>query len=139
MERVTLSTHNGTHLDAPYHYFSRMNERPVPGGEPSMRIDEVPLDWCLQSGVEQDFIELPDGRVVSAAEVQVELARIGHVLKPMDIVLANTRAGRRYGEADFLDAGCGMGREATLWLVEYGIRGRILDSGGALHDAAVLA
>ena len=25
VERVTISTHNGTHLDAPYHYFSRMN------------------------------------------------------------------------------------------------------------------
>ena len=32
VERVDLSTHNGTHLDAPYHFFSRMNERLVPGG-----------------------------------------------------------------------------------------------------------
>jgi kynurenine formamidase len=51
VERVQISTHNGTHIDAPYHYFSRMNERLVPGGEPSWRIDEVPLDWCLQPGV----------------------------------------------------------------------------------------
>jgi kynurenine formamidase len=34
----------------------------------------------------------------------------------------NTRAGSRYGQPDFLDSGCGMGREATLWLVEQGIR-----------------
>ncbi|HZH47466.1 MAG TPA: cyclase family protein [Roseococcus sp.] len=122
VERVTLSTHNGTHLDAPYHYFSRMNEKLVPGGEPSWRIDEVPLDWCFQPGVKLDFSALPDGHVVSAAEVQAELARIGHTLSPLEIVLVNTRAGRRYGEADFLDSGCGMGREATLWLVEQGIR-----------------
>ena len=44
VERVRISTHNGTHLDAPYQYFSRMNERTVPGGEPSWRIDEVPLE-----------------------------------------------------------------------------------------------
>ena len=25
VERANISTHNGTHLDAPYHYFSRMN------------------------------------------------------------------------------------------------------------------
>ena len=39
VERVKLSTHNGTHLDAPYHFFPRMNERSVPGGEPSWRIE----------------------------------------------------------------------------------------------------
>src|SRR6516162_10589826 len=34
VERVNISTHNGTHLDAPYHYFSSMNHRLKPGGEP---------------------------------------------------------------------------------------------------------
>lgn len=122
VEKVTLSTHNGTHLDAPYHFFSRMNERTVPGGEPSWRIDEVPLDWCFGPGVKLDFRHLPDGHVVTAAEVEAELARIGHTLAPMEIVLVNTRAGSRYGQDDFLDSGCGMGREATLYLVERGIR-----------------
>ena len=35
VERCTISMHNGTHLDAPYHYFSSMNHRLKPGGEPS--------------------------------------------------------------------------------------------------------
>ena len=35
VEKVKLSTHNGTHLDAPYHFFPRMNERTVPGGRSS--------------------------------------------------------------------------------------------------------
>jgi Putative cyclase len=39
-ERLRISTHNGTHLDAPYHYFSTMNHALKPGGEPSWRIDE---------------------------------------------------------------------------------------------------
>jgi len=34
VERATISTHNGTHLDAPYHYFSSMNHALKPGGEP---------------------------------------------------------------------------------------------------------
>ena len=25
VERVDISTHNGTHMDAPYHFFSTMN------------------------------------------------------------------------------------------------------------------
>ena len=42
VERVNISTHNGTHMDAPYHYFSRQDERLVPGGRPSLRIERHP-------------------------------------------------------------------------------------------------
>ena len=116
-ERVAMTTHNGTHLDAPWHYHPTMN-----GGERAITIDEVPLDWCMGPGVKFDFRALPDGHVVTAAEVEAELARIGHDLSPGDIVLVNTGAGARYGTADYLSAGCGMGREATLWLAERGVR-----------------
>ena len=122
IERVNISTHNGTHLDAPYHYFSRMNERLVPGGEASWRIDEVPLDWCFQPGVKLDFRKLPDGYVATPQDIQKELARIGHTLKPLEIVLVNTAAAARYGEADYIDSGCGMGKAATLWMLEQGAR-----------------
>ena len=94
MERCTISSHNGTHVDAPYHYFSRMNEAIVPGGEPSMRIDEVPLEWLYQPGVKLDFRHLPDGYLVQPADIQAELDRIGHVLEPLE----------------------------TLWLVEQGVK-----------------
>jgi kynurenine formamidase len=122
VERVQISTHNGTHLDAPYHYFSRMNERLKPGGEPSWRIDEVPLEWCFQPGVKLDFRHLPDGYVATPGDVEAELKRIGHTLKPLEIVVVNTRAGSRYGEDDYVESGCGMGKAATLWLLERGIR-----------------
>jgi kynurenine formamidase len=122
VERVRISTHNGTHLDAPYHFFSRMNERLKPGGEPSWRIDEVPLDWCFQPAVKLDFRHLPDGYVATPADVQAELARIGHILKPLEIVVVNTAAGARYGQEDYIHRGCGVGRAATLWLLEQGVR-----------------
>ena len=32
-ERCNISTHNGTHLDAPYHFFSSMNHAVTKGGE----------------------------------------------------------------------------------------------------------
>ena len=51
-----------------------------------------------------------------------ELDRIGYTLKPLDIVLVNTAAGKAYGQPNFLDTGCGMGREATLFLLKQGIR-----------------
>ena len=122
VERVRISTHNGTHLDAPYHYFSTMNHTITPGGEPSWRIDQVPLEWCFQPAVKFDFRGFEDGYVVTPADVEAELARIGHTLAPLEIVVVNTAAGVRYGEADYVDRGCGMGKAATLWLLERGVR-----------------
>jgi len=117
IEWIRLMTHNGTHLDAPYHFHSTMNK-----GERALAIDEVPLEWCLQPGIKLDFRNFPDGHVVTAAEVEAELARIGHDLAPHEIVLVNTRAGSAYGKPDYVSAGCGMGREATLYLLERGVR-----------------
>lgn len=122
VEWVQLSTHNGTHLDAPWHHHSTMDRALVPGGRPAMTIDEVPLDWCFQPGVKLDFRHLPDGHVASAAEVEAELARIGHSLSPLEIVVVNTAAGAAYGQPDYLLKGCGLGREATLYLLERGVR-----------------
>jgi len=121
IERMTIATHNGTHLDAPWHHHSTMN-RALNGGERAMTIDEVPLDWCMNPGVKLDFRHFDDGYVVTADDVKAELDRINHDLQPLDIVVVNTSAGARYGEADYLVKGCGMGREATLYLLERGVR-----------------
>ncbi len=117
IERLRLTTHNGTHLDAPYHFSATMD-----GGKRALRIDEIDLEWCFQPGVKLDFRNLPDGAVATATDVEAELERIGHELSPLEIVLVNTRAGARAGESDYLHAGCGMGREATLYLLERGVR-----------------
>ena len=117
-ERINLVTHNGTHLDAPYHF------------QPMMTIDEVPLDWCFRPGVKLDFRKLEDGHVVTAQEVEEELDRIGHDLQPLDIVLVNTRASECYGTDEFMTAGIGMGREATIYLTERGVRITGIDAWG---------
>jgi kynurenine formamidase len=117
IEWIRLMTHNGTHLDAPYHFASTMNR-----GERAITIDEVPLEWCFQPGVKLDFRGRPDGYVVTAHDVEAELKRIGHSLRPLEIVVVNTRAGLAYGQADYVSAGAGMGREATLYLLERGVR-----------------
>jgi kynurenine formamidase len=122
IENVQMTTHNGTHLDAPYHFHPTMNHRLTPGGEPSATIDEIPLDWCFRSGVKLDFRHFENGYVATAADVEAELARIGHVLQPLDLVVVTTSAGARYGQPDYVASGCGMGREATLYLLERGVR-----------------
>src|SRR5216683_811311 len=91
-------------------------------GERSWTIDEVPLEWCLQPGVRLDFRHLPDGYVATAKDVENELKRIGHTLSPLEIVVVNTSAGAKYGRQDYVTSGCGMGYEATMYLLERGVR-----------------
>ena len=68
MERVTITTHNGTHLDAPWHFASTMD-----GGKPAWKIDQVPLEWFFSDGVKLDFRNKPDGYVCKADDVKREL------------------------------------------------------------------
>jgi kynurenine formamidase len=117
VEQVSLSTHNGTHLDAPWHYASTMDH-----GQRAIAIDEVPLEWCFQPGVKLDFRQFPDGYVATAADVEAELGRIGHRLSPLEIVVVNTSAGARFGQPDYVSSGCGMGHEATIYLLDRGVR-----------------
>jgi kynurenine formamidase len=124
-EIVTMTTHNGTHMDAPIHFQSTSID-----GKRMMSIDEVPLDWFFRPGVKLDFRKMPDGHVVTAAEVAAELQRVGHELKPFDIVLVNTRAASCIGSDEYLTAGCGMGREATLYLTSRGVRVCGIDAWG---------
>ena len=46
LEFIHLTTHSGTHLDAPFHYHPTMDR-----GAPALTIDQVPLEWCFQDGV----------------------------------------------------------------------------------------
>jgi len=117
VETVQLSTHNGTNVDAPWHYHSTMDR-----GKRSITIDEVPLDWCFQPAVKLDFRHFPNGYVVSAKDIENELTRIGHDLKPLEIVVVNTAAGAAYGKPEYVITGCGMGYEATMYLTERGVR-----------------
>jgi kynurenine formamidase len=117
VELVNLSTHNGTHLDAPYHFHSTMDNA-LGTKKPAIAIHDVPLEWCFQPGVKLDFRHFADGYVVTAADVEAELKRIGHTLKPLEIVAVNTRAGSRYGNPDYVSAG-----------LRHGLRGHDVPAG----------
>jgi kynurenine formamidase len=118
VEDVTLTTHSGSHMDAPWHYHSTTDA----GARRSPTIDEAPLDLFWRPGVKLDFRHFPDGYVATARDLEAELERIDHVLQPYDIVLVNTAASAAYGRPDYVASGCGVGREATLYLTERGVQ-----------------
>ena len=117
VERLALTAHCGTHVDAPWHYATTMN-----GGQKAATIEDLPLDWFFRPGVKLDFRQAPSGHVVTAAEIEAALKAIGHKLQPDEIVLMNTAAGAAYGTPQYLATGCGFGREATHWLCEQGVK-----------------
>lgn len=117
LEMVHLTTHSGTHLDAPYHYHPTMDQ-----GSPSLTIDEVPLDWCFSDGVLLDFSHKEDGERITKADVEAELERINYTLKPLDIVLVRTGADAFWGRPEYLVKGAGMTRDSTLYLCDQGVK-----------------
>jgi kynurenine formamidase len=117
-ERLTLSTHSGSHMDAPWHYHSTTDD----GRTAAPTIDEAPLDLFWRPGVKLDFRSFANGYVASADDIERELARIDYTLQPLDIVLVNTAAGAAYGGDNYVNSGCGIGREATLYLTERGVK-----------------
>ena len=112
-----LTTHSGTHLDAPYHYHPTMDK-----GQRALTIDEIPLEWCMNDGVLLDFRHKADGERISVADVEDELDRIGYAIKPLDIVLVRTGADAAWGTPEYLVKGAGMDRESTLFLTEKGVK-----------------
>ena len=117
LEFVHLTTHSGTHLDAPYHYHPTMDK-----GKPAITIDQVPIEWCFSDGVLLDFRHKADGERITAHDVEKELKRIDYEIKPFDIVLVQTGADAFWGTPEYLVKGAGMDRESTLYLTGKGVK-----------------
>ena len=116
-----FGTHSSTHIDAPWHYNSKI------GGEPAQTIDQLPLDWFFAPGVVIDATDREDGEVLSVADVQERLPR---ELAKRDIVLVHTGRDAFYDELDYVGRGPGVSAEATVWLYEQGVRVMGIDAWG---------
>ena len=116
VEFITLTTHSGTHLDAPYRYHPTMD-----GGERALTIDEIPLEWCFNNGVVLDFRHKGDGERITVQDLEKELQRIQYEIRPLDIVLVQTGADAAWGTEEYLLKGAGMDRESTMFLTEKGV------------------
>jgi len=129
-ETVTLITHAGTHVDAPWHYF------PTCAGERARTIDELPLDWFVRPGVRVDVRHLEGGAEIEPHHLDEALD--GYELQPFDIVLLWTGAEDAWGTPDYVNAGAGLGRAGTLWLLDRGVKVIGTDAWGLDRPLAVL-
>jgi len=116
LETVTASVHAGTHLDAPWHF------GPLCGGKPSKTISDIPLEWCYGDGVVLDVSHRKAGTSITVDDLKAALTRIRYRIKPWDIVLIRTGADRYLNDVDYVERHPGMSREATLWLIDQGVK-----------------
>lgn len=114
---IECSDHNGTHMDSPFHYSPVMDD-----GTPSMSIDMLPLQDCMGDGVCIHFDDKPNGYRIMVKDLEDYFNKIAYELKPGDIVLLHTGAAKKAGTSEYGITGCGMSREATLWLCEKGVK-----------------
>jgi kynurenine formamidase len=121
---LRFGTHNSTHVDAPYHYNSRIQ------GRPAQTIDELPLDWFFRPGAVLDFHDRGDGETIETKDLRAALAVAGHELAERDVVLIRTGRDTFYGEPDYMARGPGVSAAATRWLYDQGVRVMGIDAWG---------
>ncbi|OWV11940.1 cyclase [Micromonospora wenchangensis] len=114
-DTVSLTTHTGTHIDAPAHYGSR-----AAYGRPRT-IDELPVDWFHRPGVVLDLTSAPVG-AVDADFIRDALARVDYRPAPMDIVLLHTGADRLAGSQRYFTDFVGLDASAVHHLLDLGVR-----------------
>jgi len=103
-------------MDAPWHF------GPLCQGQTAKTIDQVPLEWCFGPGVILDLRHKQPGEEITPLDLEKALKQIHHTLQPKDIVLLMTGADKHCDQPDYFSAYAGMGREATLWLLDRGIK-----------------
>jgi kynurenine formamidase len=116
-ENLKMSSHLGTHVDAPWHYGSTCE------GKPAKTVDEIPLEELYCDAVVLDLSHKKGtGAAISIDDLQNALAKTGYRLKKGDAVLIRTD----HDKFDLTDEVRynypGMTRESTLWLGEQGVK-----------------
>ncbi|MDQ2817174.1 MAG: cyclase family protein [Candidatus Eremiobacteraeota bacterium] len=113
-ELIRISTHTGTHCDAPYHFFN--------DGE---TIDAIPLETYVAPATILDLRHKEPGTEITVEDVERSSAQI----QRGDVALLNTGWGhKRANTKEFLTQYVYLGGPAAARLVERGVKGVGIDA-----------
>ncbi|MFI9386632.1 cyclase family protein [Kutzneria sp. NPDC052558] len=115
-DTLSLTTHTGTHVDAPAHYGSITTY-----GEAPKTVEQLPVDWFYRPAVVLDLTDAPVG-AVGADVLRAKLDEVGYTLSPLDIVLLNTGAARLVGTSKYFTEFVGLDRSGVDLLLDQGVR-----------------
>ncbi|MFQ5914645.1 MAG: cyclase family protein [Nitrospinota bacterium] len=124
-EKITLMSHCGTHIDAPYHYAPTNSE-----GKPARTIDMLELKHFFSDAFCLDFTHRKPAQRISPSEIEKALKTIQYTVKAGDIALIHTGATRYYNSPKFLDIQPGLTRESVFYLVDRGVKVIGIDAWG---------
>jgi len=121
--RISLSTHQGTHLDAPYHFFD--------DGKP---VDRIPLDRFYGPASLVDLA--PGGALAPGTPITLDMLRPQEAeFQPGAKVLYRTGWDRTYNTTEFFDGYPTLTVEAARWIAERRIGLLGMDTGTPSVDA----
>lgn len=118
-----MGVHATTHIDAPWHYGPQVE------GKKAKTIDEIPLEWLHGPGIVIDMSHKEDFDPISVQDLKDALTKTGTNLSKGTIVLIRTDRDQLTGQ-DYVHRGTGMSKEATLWLIEQGVKVMGIDQWG---------
>jgi kynurenine formamidase len=116
LEIVHSPVHIGTHLDYSFHYGSKSE------GRASKTAEEIPLEWCYQSGVKLELTYKKPNEVITGTDIESALKKINYTLKPLDIVLLCTGRDKLYGGPKYFSDYPGIDISAINFLLDKGIK-----------------
>jgi len=119
-----MGVHASTHIDAPWHY------GPISEGKPAKTVDQIPLDWCYGPGVKIDMRHKQELDPITANDLKEAVQKSGVKIEKGNIVLIQTGRDKFSGTAEYPSKGTGMSKEATLWLIEQGVKVMGIDQWG---------
>lgn len=115
VSKFAVSSHTGTHIDAPFHF--------VPGGK---KLDELSPDRFVRSAVLLDFSQLGKKGAVTVDG----LAEKEDLIEEGDIVVIRTGwADEMEGTEDYFMESPYIEPEAAEWLVDKNVSGFAIDAG----------
>lgn len=114
-ENIQISSHLGTHVDAPWHYGSTCN------GHRARTVDEIPLENLFCDSVVLDFsAKKATGSAISLDEIKRELDRIAYSIKDGDACLIRTDHDKFNLNDPMRYHYPGLVKESANWLAEQG-------------------
>lgn len=106
VSQIVLSSHHGTHLDAPFHF--------IAGGR---TLDEIPLERFFGPASLVDLA--PGGTLQGGTELTVEMFQpFAEAFQPGARVIYRTGWSRRFGQSDYFTGLPSLTADAAGWMAE---------------------
>lgn len=117
LDQLQLTTHTGTHVDAPSHYGSRARYQ----HQAPRNVEELPLEPFFGPGLVLDLRNCTSS-VAGVEDLEAAMTQAGQRPEAGDIVLLNTGASAWVGTPRYFDNFTGLDGPATHRLLDLGVK-----------------